>query len=218
MKEKQPYRNTRRWENLERRMFLGTGMYDIPLLQPIDYLGNGEFVGFNFVKSCQNPNGKSVHFFLDDYQFERVWLDIDKYILPLAQFEYCLTPDFSIYTDFPKAIQIYNHYRKQWCGAYLQEYGIRVIPTVSWSDKDSFDWCFDGIPTDGTVAVSSVGVMRSAKNKELFERGYEEMLQRLHPKKIIFYGDVPAVIGGDIIRIIPFHNRFSEVKENGRKR
>ncbi len=36
-------------------------------------------------------------------------------------------------------------------GAYFQHYGITIIPTVSWSTKDSFDFCFDGIPKGATV-------------------------------------------------------------------
>lgn len=45
----------------------------------------------------------------------------------LQQFRYVLIPDFSLYTDFPKALQIWNHYRKYWIGAYMQLYGIDVF-------------------------------------------------------------------------------------------
>lgn len=47
----------------------------------------------------------------------------------------------------------------------MQMYGIDVIPTISWSDRESFEWCFDGEPVDGAVAVSSVGVMNSKERK-----------------------------------------------------
>ena len=148
------YRNTRSYENLERRIFDGVGAYGIPQLVPIDYEGGCEFVGFNYAASCKARGDKGVHFFIDDYQFNRLWTNIDRYVPMLQQFRYVMTPDFSTYTDFPKAIQIYNHYRKHWVGAYLQEAGIRVIPTISWSTPDSFEWCFAGEPAGGTVAVS----------------------------------------------------------------
>lgn len=70
---------------------------------------------------CSNPEEKAVHFFLDDYQFDTLWRNPDRYVDKLSKFRYILTPDFSTYTDFPKVIQIYNHYRKHWIGAYLQE-------------------------------------------------------------------------------------------------
>lgn len=128
----------------------------------------------------------------------------------LREFRYVMSPDFSTYTDFPKAIQIYNHYRKHWVGAYLQEAGIKVIPTISWSTPDSFDWCFDGEPEGATVSVSSVGCMGNRKKKELFLAGYQAMIERLHPETIIFYGKVPDECRGNLVRIRAFWEKFKE--------
>ena len=133
----------------------------------------------------------------------------------LSEFRYVMAPDFSMYTDFPKAIQIYNHYRKHWVGAYLQEAGVAVIPTISWSTPDSLEWCFDGEPVGGTVAVSSVGCMKNAESRRLFIRGYNEMLERLRPKKIICYGNVPVECNGNIARITSFQDKFKEAVCDG---
>lgn len=180
------YRNRRNYENLERQIFDGVGEYGIPQIEPVTYEGGCDWIGFNYAKTCKEPEKKGVHFFLDDYQFNRLWTDVDRYIPMLQKFRYVMSPDFSTYTDFPKAIQIYNHYRKHWVGAYLQEAEIQVIPTISWSTPDSFAWCFDGEPEGGTVAVSSVGMMNSIGKKRLFLQGYKEMVRRLHPDTIIF--------------------------------
>ena len=209
------YRNARSYENLEKRIFNGVGFYGIPELWPVDYAGGCEFIGFNGAASCRNRENKGVHFFVDDYQFNRLWTSVDRYIPMLAEFQYVMTPDFSTYTDFPRAVQIYNHYRKHWVGAYLQEAGICVIPTISWSTPDSFEWCFDGEPIGSTVAISSVGCMNSAERKRLFVTGYHEMVKRLHPEKIIFYGDVPQECTGNIIRIRTFQDKFKEVLCDG---
>lgn len=209
------YRNTRNYENLERRIFSGVGCYEIPALVPVDFDGGCEFIGFNYAKSCKMPADKGVHFFVDDYQFNRLWTNIDRYIPMLSQFRYVMTPDFSTYADFPKAIQIYNHYRKHWVGAYLQETGICVIPTISWSTQDSFAWCFDGEPEGGTVAVSSVGCMKSAESRRLFIDGYMEMVRRLRPEKIIFYGNVPQECTGNLVRIKAFQDKFKEALCDG---
>ena len=101
------------YENLNRRIFPGAGEYGIPRLEAETFDGNCEFVGFNYARgNCRNPEKKAVHFFIDDYQFDALWRNVDRYVDKLRQFQYVLTPDFSTYTDFPKAIQIYNHYRK----------------------------------------------------------------------------------------------------------
>lgn len=165
------YRQTKQYENLQKRIFDGVGNYGIPQLDPISYKVNCEFVPFNYAKSCKDRADKGIHFFIDDYQFNRLWNGIDRYVDMLSQFKYVMTPDFSTYTDFPKAIQIYNHYRKHWVGAYLQEVGVNVIPTISWSTPDSFEWCFVGEPTHSVVAVSSVGATNSKSKKEVVSMG-----------------------------------------------
>ena len=204
------YRQTKNYENLQKRIFYGVGEYGIPQIRTTQYTG-WEWIGFNYARSEKNRGGKGVHFFLDDYQFGVVWQNPDKYLDMFRQFTHVMSPDFSTYTDFPKAIQIYNHYRKHWVGAYLQENGVNVIPTISWSTPDSFDWCFDGEPEGGTVAVSSVGIMNKKERKELFMSGYNEMIERLQPETILFYGKVPEECQGNIIRIKSFCEKFREV-------
>ena len=60
------------------------------------------------------------------------------------------------------------------------------------------------------MAVSSVGVMNSKEKKALFLAGYEEMVRRLHPETIIFYGSVPDECMGNIVRIKAFQDKFKE--------
>lgn len=192
-------------------IFDGVGEYGIPQIEPTLYKGS-EFIPFNYAKSCKDKAGKGVHFFIDDYQFNRLWNAPDRYIDMLSEFDCVMSPDFSTYTDFPKSIQIYNHYRKHWVGAYLQMHGIDVIPTISWSTPASFEWCFDGEPEGGCVAVSSVGCMNNRKRKELFIAGYKEMIDRLHPEMIIFYGKVPEECGGNIVQIKAYQEKYREVQ------
>jgi hypothetical protein len=205
------YRNTRFWENFNIAQFETTGIYDIPSLKPYDY-ETTEFVGFNYAKSTKNKSNKSLHFFIDDYQFERLWREPEKYINLIGEFKSIMTPDFSLYTDFPKALQIYNHYRKMWCGAYWQALGFNVIPTVAWSDENSFEWCFDGMPTHSTVAISSVGTQANENSKELFLKGWNEAMKRLQPETVIFYGNIPKECTGNIIRVKSFQEKFREAK------
>lgn len=204
------YRQQRNYENLNKAIYAGAGEYGIPALDAVR-AGADNWISFNFAKTCEEPEIHGVHFFLDDYQFNRVWTQPDAYIKKLRQFQAVMTPDFSTYTDFPKAIQIYNHYRKHWLGAYWQERGITVIPTISWSDPDSYEWCFDGEPRGSTVAVSSVGTQASRETAELFLMGYREMLTRLEPAEIILYGAVPDGCEGNIIPIPPYQRRLRTI-------
>ena len=206
----QVYRRTRNFENLNKRIFRGEGEYDIPALQSAVFQVDN-WISFNYAKGCEEPEQHGIHFFIDDYQFMRVWKNPDAYLTMLAKFQAVCTPDFSTYTDFPKAIQLYNHYRKHWLGAYWQEHGVNVIPTISWSDEDSIEWCFDGEPVGGMVAVSSVGTQGNRRATRLFELGYAEMKKRLAPAKIIMYGSVPECAkNDDVISVKAFQSKWRE--------
>lgn len=205
------YRQQRDYENLQKGIFEGVGEYGIPEIRPDDPTADN-WIGFNYARGCEEPEIHGVHFFVDDYQFIRVWRDPDRYLDMLRRFQAVCTPDFSTYTDFPKAVQIFNHYRKHWLGRYWQENGIRVIPTISWSDPGSWDWCFDGEPEGYTVAVSSVGTQNSAETRQLFLEGYREMMTRLQPSTVVMYGDVPDECQGNIVQVKSFQSKWRKVK------
>ena len=205
------HKASRNYENLNKVLFRGCGKYNIPQLRPVYQDGRipSDWISFNYAKSCKNPLTCGVHFFIDDYQFIRLWNDPDRYIDMLRHFDVVMTPDFSVYTDMPEALQIYNHYRKHWLGAYWQAHGMLVIPTISWSDENSFEWCFDGEPSGGLVAVSSVGTQQNPDAGKLFEYGFKELIDHLYPQKIILYGSFfPTEYKDLIVQIEPFQNKW----------
>lgn len=196
--------------NLNKATFNGVGKYDIPQLEPTyDYeIGEiKEWIGFNYVLSDKEPEGKAVHFFLDDYQFQRLWNNPEKYIEKLKRYEVVLTPDFSPYGDMPMATQIFNHYRKHWVGALLQEYGVKVVPTIRASrDERSFEWYLDGEPKGGVVCISSMWTA-DEEAKKYFMREFNTMVETLKPEKIYVYGNEVEGLKGNIEYIQPFTRR-----------
>lgn len=183
--------DNRNYENTNKGIFTGVGEFDIPELarSGVDDIEECKFIGFNYAKQVKNPENYIVHFFLDDYQFLRLWNKPQNYIELFRKFKAILSPDFSLYTDYPKALQIYNHYRKMWLSAYYQSEGVRVIPTQCWSDEESYKFCFDGMPFDSMVAISSVGTQMNKESKELFTKGFNRMVECLAPSKVILFGD-----------------------------
>lgn len=178
--------------NLGRAQFEGVGEYDIPQLDPVYELPKiDEWIGFDHLFDKKDISGKGVHFFVDDYKFERLWNNPDRYIDRLSQCAAVATPDFSPYSDMPFALQIYNHYRKHWIGAYLQMQGLTVIPTIRASaDPRSFSWYLDGEPHGGIVLISSMWSSRK-DIQPLFEREFNTMRETLKPCKILMYGKIP---------------------------
>ena len=185
------YRTTRSaYLNCEKRIFSGIGEYNIPEMRPVEDmdLEGYEALGFNYAVGCKHPERYVLHFHLDDYQFERVWNDPNRYLPLLSKFKAVLAPDFSTYEDFPEAVQIFNTYRKMWCAAYWQEHGITVIPTLNWDTNPEHIWYFDGIPKNSLVSVSTVGGFKSKATKERWLEGFRRTLDTLQPSKILVFG------------------------------
>lgn len=164
-----------------------TGIYDIPTLDKVIHTPKS-LMGFNYCKSTPPQEGVGVHFLLDDYQFERVWNSPEDYCTMLADYDCVLTPDFSLYTNMPIAMMIWNTYRSRLIGQMMQDYGCTVIPTVSWAGTDSYDFAFDGLPTGGTIAVSTIGVKRNKDAFDIWTQGMDECMKLVKPHNIIIYG------------------------------
>ena len=200
--------------NLNKATFPGVGKYDIPQLAPVyeNEIGEiREWIGFNYVLSDKEPEGKAVHFFIDDYQFQRLWNSPEKYMEKLARYEVVLTPDFSPYADMPLATQIFNHYRKHWVGALMQEYGVKVVPTIRASrDERSLDFYLDGEPSGGVVCISSMWTSDD-DSREYFLREYETMRKTLKPEKIYVYGNEVEGLKGNIEYIQPFTRKRFDI-------
>ena len=191
--------------NLDKAVFEGDGPYDIPKLAPVTELPEiKEWIGFNYVLSDDDPTGKAVHFFIDDYQFERLWNDPEKYVAKLREYVCVATPDFSPFADMPHICQMYNHYRKHWVGAFLQTNGVTVIPTIRASlDERSLDWYLDGEPHGGIVLMSSMWTGEEDA-REYFKREYGKMYETLNPCKVFLYGREVEGLDGNIEHIDTF--------------
>lgn len=131
--------------------------------------------------------GDAVHFFLDDYRFETMWTKPQRGLSRVMRAGLALTPDFSLWREMPLAMQLWQVYRSRWCGAWMRSNGVEVIPTVSWSTRESFDFAFAGIADESIVAVSSVGV-RGEDAEKAYRRGIYTMLYTIEPAMVLVYG------------------------------
>lgn len=174
------------------------GQYQFPKVQGTNAtMSKYEVIPFNMATGVENKQKYFVHFYIDDYQFDRVWNYPEKYLELLKQFKGVIGPDFSMYSDMPKSMQIYNCFRSRVLSAYWQANGILVVPNATWSDKQSFNYCFDSLPKNSTISVSSVGCIKNPKALLGFCEGYLEMKKRLCPANVLFYGEIPESLKDD---------------------
>lgn len=145
---------------------------------------------FNYAKSSKNINKKDyyIHFFVDDYQFERVYKEVDKWNKTLYQYQGIISPDFSLYLNLPKAYQIYQIYKKRFIEAYYSSLGIKVIPCITWSNFESLDYVLDGLENLKTIAVSTNGLRYDKKLQKEYVRILLYIIEYLKVENLLICG------------------------------
>lgn len=174
-------------------IFSSSNKYGIPDLLPCLEIPE-ELIpyGTQVRRSYAQTKGKCVHFYLDDYQFESMWTRPYKTLQPMINIGTALSPDFSLFLGYPRALQIYNVYRNRWLGRFWQSHDVEVIPTISWGEPETYDFCFLGVPKHSIVSISTVGINNNEK-REVFRNGFEEMIRQLEPKLVLVYGETKPV-------------------------
>lgn len=183
------------------------GFYQMPVIEPVSYIPE-DLIGFNYALTAPDK-ASGIHFYVDDYQFERVWNQPEFYLDKLSEFDCMLTPDFSLYTEMPIAMKIWNTYRSRLIGQMAQRRGIIVIPTVSWCEAETFSFCFDGLPKRSTLSISTIGVKSEDYNFGLWKAGVDEMIKRLKPEILLIYGGEVDYDFGKI-KTVYFENKVTE--------
>lgn len=183
------------------------GFYQMPIIQN-DHFIPARIKSFNYAKTSAEKN-IGIHFYIDDYQFERVWNAPFDYIDTLSEYDCIFSPDFSLYTDMPMAMKIWNVYRSRLIGQFYQNCGIKVIPTISWCEKETFEFCFDGIPKGSVVSVSTIGVKKESEAFQIWKDGMDEMIKRIQPKAVLVYGGKVDYDYGKV-KVVYFDNENTE--------
>ena len=144
---------------------------------------------------CHNIKNKDssrkdygVHFYKWDEKLECYYKNPYKYLEKLKQYKFLLTPDFSIYLRSNPNVQRFNVFRSRWVGSFYQRKGCVVYPGAGWGGKETFSWCFSGLPDNATLSISTIGTFR--EHKTTFLDGYFEMLKQKNPENLICYGKI----------------------------
>ena len=189
---------TDRAYNLDLVSAADCGEDGMPILAPSD-ARPADLQGFNHAKSANEAEkaGLGCHFFIDDYQFERCWTTPLRVAPWLQPYSCVLGPDFSLYMDMPLPMQRWNVYRSRALCLIWQREGMDVVPTLSWSVPESYEFCFGGVPTGSTVATSTVGVLRDKDAMRVWQDGMAQAMERLSPARVLLYGGMPDFDFGD---------------------
>ena len=184
-----------------RNSFSSVGKWEIPLVKKQEFIANNiKLIACSDTRLNDNNENikRGVHFFVDDYRFSGIYNNPERSLNRYSQYAFLLTPDFSTYSDMNLWRQLESVAKNRWVGAYWQSKGLTVYPTISWGDARSYSFCFDGVEQNAVVAVGMIGCKG---NKLAFMRGYNVMLEKLSPTKIICFGTPFDEMDGNIVAV-----------------
>lgn len=188
-----------------------------PILKPLSDLPEHPISLIAFSKAISSKKNDSiVHFYEADKAFARIMHDPQKYSKILSKFKYVISPDFSQHMDMPSCLRLQNSWWNKVFGAYWQTLGMRVIPNVSWSSPDSYEYAFSGIPQNSVIAINCSSIKGNPMSRYFWMKGYEATINVLNPRLIIRYGD--KMPGEDESRSIYYENENLMRLRNGRQR
>ena len=127
-----------------------------------------------------------VHFYEDDFRFERFWGTPRRYLPRLRSFAGVVMPDFSCATDFPVPLKMWAAYRNQLLAAWMQHEGLTVIPSAR--AQPDCPWLLEGLPHGGTLAICGRALVKDVAERRRFTRDVGTTVEELRPDAIAYYG------------------------------
>lgn len=173
---------------------LSEGTFMMPKLDAVHNVEPDKLIPFNSLMSLSLSGigcFDFFHFYVHDYQFERVWSNPSKYLPFLRRIGQGIGPDFSMYLYMHPTEAIINCCRNRLLTYYLQKQGITVIPNVCFGNEQTFSWAFDGLPEHSVLALSSQSCMCDNISKRTLINGIHELDRRKFPELLYVYGIFP---------------------------
>lgn len=181
--------------------------FGIPVIEPrridISSMNNGLWLinMKNISAKDKNASQKIIHSFCYDDALRRAYNNPVKYLARAAPYYAVSSFDFSMDSkmDFKSILEA--TYDNRWSGAFMQINGKIVIPTVGWTNADTYDICFSGLRDGGVFIISTLGANNTTSYPE-FITGYYEMRKRFPSTQIVCLGDRLKGMDDDVCYVL----------------
>ena len=164
--------------------------YGLPLISRTDFIPDN-IVPFDKIGIM--PERRScVVFNLADRRIDCFWNRPEAYIDSLRRYSCVATPDFSLLLGMERQFISYNLLRAFKLSRWMEDVGIRVMPAPMWAYPDSYGECFEALPENSVMLVSTIGSVNDGESLKYLRLGLRELLVRKRPPGIVLYGPVPV--------------------------
>ena len=177
------------------------GDYDMPIVGNFDDINVIDYIAlYSDTSEYNKTDNTCVAFYQYDHVFDGVhglynsiiYKDeerLNKFRERFKRVKYIIAPDYSLFGDFPNALQIFNVYKSRVCMCWLiVNTSAKILPNVRWTFPFSFEYCFDGIMKGSNIAIGVLGQIQNKENKKMFLDGLKVAIDRIEPKNLLAYG------------------------------
>lgn len=140
-------------------------------------------------------SGGLLCFFTEDYRFNRCYDDAVGFTSQLFEEDWSgvFMPDYSRYSNWPFALNLFQLYKSRWCGRYWQEVDIPIIPIIQTmgDPKKDHDIWLHTLPQSMPVVAMQCRTFQRTKRKTNFNfanRMIEASLSHIKCKHFVIYG------------------------------
>ena len=136
-----------------------------------------------------------LHFFTKDTRFDNFITNSALYISKVVEAgcTQAVTLDVSYYNEDSRYRHMEAIYTTNWVGRLMQEAGMKIIPRIQWSDIESMNYAFLGIPENAPVLAMQ---MQTVTEEEAHNAAYQEtfrlLFKKFNPKQMIVYTGPPG--------------------------
>jgi hypothetical protein len=133
----------------------------------------------------------AIGFYTEDNKFEAVYSQVDSFIdwLQEIQPKVLIGPDFSCYTLWPVARNIYNLYRNRWCTRLWQELGFKVIPSIQILDGPPYTlttrYSLETLPQKATLSIECR--LDDPKEHQILSNWINHIIKVCKPECLMLY-------------------------------
>lgn len=186
--------------------YIERDIFDIPFIEKdeidISDLNNGKWLITmkNLSTKDTRSESKIVHSFSFDTILRREYNDMLRYLQKTANYHYVSSFDFTMEKSMDYPLILNAIYANRWSGAFMQEYGKKVIPTVGWIGEKYIDICLAGLRDGSVFLISTLGCCNE-DSKYDFLYGYNQMRNRYPRSRIINIGNKIEGMDDDVCYI-----------------
>ena len=164
-----------------------SGEYDMPVIRPYSGSIPDRIIPFNLAMSSSDYDC-GVHYYIDDYQFERVWRMPERYISKLRKYKCVIAPDYSVFLDTSVTLNAWTIYRSSVLAYYFQQNGIEVIPNMSVSFGKTKMASIEALPDKSVLSVCTLKANHNYFTQRIMRQYIREVIDAKHPTTLMIYG------------------------------